>query len=505
MSNLVLDRPGVLAEKAKKRADIRFRKALRQLSGKFQQVRVNHSYYANDNDSLIPERWANESVAILVENMVMGGLVHRDFEPSVSQFGDIVNTRKPADFVGERKTDDDEVTTQDASAPNIPVPLNQWVHVSFIIKDGERSKAFKDLVDFYLRPAIIANASFIDKCVAGQVYQFRSNIAGNLGLISSNTIQQSIVDTRKKLNQLKCPEEGRRLVITPTTEAAALMTGLFVSAEQVGDDGTALREASLGKKFGFSTFHTQNMSDVAYLDVTNTTINDAAVVLGTTTFTATASHGIVVGSFLKVAGDGQPQLVTAVSTNAITISPGFNRTVPANGAAIVNYLPGTVNQSVATAGYAAGYAKGIICDAFSTTNANKPQVGQLVQFGTSSTVSATAAQYSIVRVTNGASDACTIYLDRPLAAAVVDDAIISVGPSGQYNFAFVRNAVALVNRPLAPAMSGTGALSASAVMDNLSLRVTITYDGKAQGHRVTVDGLFGFAKLDNSLGCVMLG
>ena len=36
--------------------------------------------YDNDNDAFIPEMWANESLVILEESMVMCNLVHRDFE-----------------------------------------------------------------------------------------------------------------------------------------------------------------------------------------------------------------------------------------------------------------------------------------------------------------------------------------------------------------------------------------------------------------------------------------
>ncbi len=45
--------------------------------------------YANDIDALIPELWANESLAILEENMVAANLIHRDFEPVFAKYGDI--------------------------------------------------------------------------------------------------------------------------------------------------------------------------------------------------------------------------------------------------------------------------------------------------------------------------------------------------------------------------------------------------------------------------------
>lgn len=61
----------------------------------------SYTFYSNSNsiDPLIPELWAQESIAILEENMVAPLLVHRDFEPVVASFGDTVHTRKPR-FLG---------------------------------------------------------------------------------------------------------------------------------------------------------------------------------------------------------------------------------------------------------------------------------------------------------------------------------------------------------------------------------------------------------------------
>ena len=61
--------------------------------------------FDNSVDAYIPELWAQESLMILEANMVMAGLVHRDFENEIAEFGDIVNTRRPQKFEAKRKTD----------------------------------------------------------------------------------------------------------------------------------------------------------------------------------------------------------------------------------------------------------------------------------------------------------------------------------------------------------------------------------------------------------------
>ena len=123
--------------------------------------------FANDNDAMIPEIWAQEALMILEANMVAANLVYRDFENEVASFGDTVNAHRPGSFVANRKVDGDAVTNQDASTTNVPVKLDQHLHVSFMIYDGEESKSFKDLVELYLKPALIAQSQGLDQVVLG--------------------------------------------------------------------------------------------------------------------------------------------------------------------------------------------------------------------------------------------------------------------------------------------------------------------------------------------------
>lgn len=465
-----------------------------------------HRYYANNNDPLIPEWWAAESVQILIESMVLGSLVHRDFEMEFARGGDVVHTRKPAALRSIRKTDSDNITIQDVASTDILVPLDQWFHTSFIIKDGEQTKSFKNLVDFYLRPAIVAHASALDRVLSGQAYRFLGNIAGNLGLGSSSTIRGYMVDARTKMNINKAPLEGRNLVVTPYTEGHMLNTDLFVSAEKVGDNGTALRNASIGRKLGFDVFMAQNQPNVAYMDKGTTALNDAGMVAGDTVVTLAAGHNVVAGTYLIIAGDNQPQLVLSVSTNDATISPGLTRTatlgMPASNAVVTRFMPGLVKG----AGFLAGWSKEVTVDAFDATNG--PQVGQMIRFGadnTAATIASTVATYSIIEVTAVGGGEYNLLLDRPLEVALTDNGLAAVGPSGDYNFAFTRNALALVNRPLVEPPPGHGVRTAVAQFGNVAFRVTMGYDIEKQGIIVTVDSLSGVAVLDTALGCVMLG
>ena len=453
----------------------------------------------NNNDVFIPELWANESIAILVENMVAGNLVYRDFENVLQKYGDVVNVPKPHALTAKRKMLTDNVVIQDVVADDVRVPLDQHIHTSFLIRDGEESKSFKSLIDEYLRPAIIGQASFIDKVVLGQYIQFMANSYGTLGGLTSANAKAAILGTRQVMNINKCPANGRNLVLNPLSETVCLSLDIFTAANQVGDDGTALREASLGRKLGFDFFMDQNMAMVGIGGATTATgaINNAAgYVAGTTVLTVSGFTGIVAtGSTVQIAGDTGLHTVTAHTetlgaTTQITISPPLNNNV-ANAAAVNTSTSATGGTVSNASGYAIGYAKEITLAGLT----KPPQVGQSISFA------AQTNKYVIVNV-NGLVG---VTLDRPLDLALNNADAVVLGPPGNYNFAFHRNAIALVVRPLAMPRQGAGALSAVANWNNLSMRVVITYDGNAQGHLVTVDMLAGIAILDVALGAVMLG
>lgn len=451
---------------------------------------------ANSIDAYIPQLWAMESLMILEDNIVAANLVHRDFENMLQSFGDTVNTRQPATFTAKRKGVDDNVTDQNATATNVAVKLDQHVHVSFVIKDGEMSKSFKNLVEEFLRPAIIAQAKMLDQIVLGQYGAFLHNqVPGALTMTSTNA-KARILAARGLMNVNKVPESGRNFIWTPNSETQALNTDLFIGADSQADGGLAMREAVLGRKLGFTHYMSQlaGAPTVSACDLTTGAINNASgynigdtslVVDGFTGDVVPANSFIVIdGGVYRVASSS----LTTGNTTGIVLQSGLKAAV-ADNAVIKAVGPGAVNL---VAGYAQYYSGAIAFDAVTNT----PVVGQNVSFGTT----AGSAVYTIVEMPTSS----TMVLDRPLEAAVADNAILNLGAYGDFNFAFHRNAIALVVRPLA--LPPTNMASSAVVNNNgLSMRVTMTYDGLAQGTRITLDMLCGVKVLNTSLGCVIMG
>lgn len=452
----------------------------------------------NDFTPFVPQWWANETLAILEENMVALGLVHRDFEPMFQQHGDIVNTRRPSEFKGLRKTKTDNITIQDATAENVQVKLDQHIHVSFQVNDLDQSYSMKDLIATYIAPAGLALARAADRVVLGQYPRFLPNAVGQLqgGSTTGAYMLRNLANLKVKMDQNKAYEEGRNLIFSPLTEGLFLGSG---ESHKVNESGNASERTRgiIGRIMNFRTYGAQNMADIVLnpTGVTKTVVVKGAVVAGSTTIVTdgwAAGTDVAVGDWILV--NGWPTRVTNVAGSFVDATTEMTLTVSyalpqgaSNDALVVAYKPVLANL---VAGYAAGWNKEIEFDG--TGTGYEPQIGQAVQIG------------SAVYVVIDKPSATSLLLDRSLEAAIVNNDPIQPLPHGSFSFAFHRNALTAAIRPLAPVPSGTGARSATVNYNNLTVRATMGYDMLSQNMIVTLDFLMGIQVLDSDLGALLL-
>lgn len=462
----------------------------------------------NDNDAFIPEIWANEGLAILEESMVAAKLVNRDFENEIAKFGDVVNTRRPGTFKIKRKVDGVSLSQQDAIASNVRVPLDQWIYNSFVIRDGEGSKSFQELVDIYLRPAMQAIARGVDRAVLGRIHEFLAtptSRVGRLGKLDANNSKDYVLEARQILNVNKAYPENRNLLLAPSSETALLKNELFIKADSRGDGGVALESARLGHILGFNTYMAQNVNSLSTgADIDATLTVDNALAAGVTPGaqdTSGMTGAVTTGEFLTVDGNDQPTFITAHhesggNTDTVTLNEANKYATLAN-ATTVRYKKCAVNHPTSGT-YAAGWSQEVNVDGY--TSGKAPQVGQLIAFG----VSTSRRVYTVIESTDNGSTA-DLLLDRPLEVAVANDAAAFPGPYGSFNWAFHKDALALVTRPLAPPPANRGVDSANAQYNDVSMRVSMQYDIQSQGTVVALDILAGVAVLDHNLCVVVQG
>jgi len=439
----------------------------------------------------------------------MANLVHRDFSPAVASYGDVVNTRRPSEFSIRRKAQSDSVDNQDAQSTNVQVPLNQHVYVSFTVKDEEASMSFKELVEYYMQPASMEMGRAVDRVLLGQVHEFLDERAGKLATMSSSNAKEYVLDGREVMNTNKAYPTGRNLVISPQAETEMLKTELFIAAEKRGDMGTALEEARLGRILGYDVYMDQNVPYVALSGADINTLNHAggASAGDTGNKACTSTDEVTNGEFVWFTGEGQPHVISAHtgsgSTTGVTLVDAYDYDVSANAVgyafnACAVDLSGHTSANSSITAYGAGYDKKIRLD--NCTANKKPVQGQLLAFGTGNSRNT----YTIIQVESVNTTCCYVWLDRPLDAAISNDDDAFPGPHGSMCMGFHRDALALVNRPLALPNQSFGVQSGVGSYNNLSMRVAMQYDISSQGTVVTLDMLMGVKVLDSNLGVLLL-
>jgi len=457
-------------------------------------LNVEAATFDNDVAALEAEVWAQEALMVLNEEIVMPNRVYRDFDEEPGFVGKTVNASRPQKHTMRRKGVNDDVTVDDIGEDSVPVVLNQYLYNSFRIRDGEEATTMANLVNRHLVPAVRSIAQGMDEILLAQRYRFLSNREGQL---DTTPTAATILQLGSTMDGLLIPDD--RTIIHSSQMAANMLGSIedFRHADKRGDGGQALRNAEIGTILGFNHIKSKNNRTILRTGTSGSTTvvgavnNSGGHAAGATTITVDGfSAAIAAGSWCTI--DGYPQLITGTVGGAtptqLTVSPGLDAAV-ANDAVVRVYTPGAINYSD---GYASGYVKELAIDGFSVA----PQVGQMITHGATSS----ADVYGALKTPTTTS----LLLDRPLDTAASNNDVIGVGPAGNYSFAFHRDALALVSRPL-PKPQSNLANSAVANEDDLSIRVTITYDGVKQGHLVTVDMLCGVAVLNSSLGAVLLG
>ena len=209
---------------------------------------------ANDLSNYTVEIMANEGLLILEENMVMGNLVHRDWAEEVKKKGSTIDINRPGTFTAADKVDGN-VVPQDLDSDQVQIVMNQEKDVTFAVTDVEHTQAFKNMIDEYMRPGMIAIADNIDSALTALYV----NLTTEINVTSPSSVAHSdITAVNKAMNAAKVPKTQRRFVVGTEAEDDLLNIDNYLTVDKTG--GTqALQDAALGRKVGFDFYMDQNI------------------------------------------------------------------------------------------------------------------------------------------------------------------------------------------------------------------------------------------------------
>ncbi len=288
------------------------------------------------NTFLTPSIIAKEAMMQLYANCVMAGLVHRDYSSEfVAGIGDTVTIRKPATFEAKEFDRTSGIEIQDAVEGSDTIKLDKLLDVSFEVTTEQLTMDIASFSAQLLQPAMQSFAQKIDLYLLG-LYKDIPYTSGTAGTPPADI--SDITDARQILSDNLVPLQNRRLVIDPTAENGFLQIPTFHEAGKVGDSGTALREASLGRKFGFDIYTDQNVltHTAGTLSAGSGKPKAAAASKGDTTLTISATSltgTLVLGDILTVGGNSYVVTESAnAASNAVTakIAPAVIADIAAN-------------------------------------------------------------------------------------------------------------------------------------------------------------------------------
>jgi hypothetical protein len=182
---------------------------------------------------------AADALPALVGNLVMGNLVCRDYEPTLAQAGDTVRMPSPE---------------------NTRIVLSTHCEATFQVPDITKVLAVPDLLQIYMRPAVVAIADRIESDLLGLYAGFTANIpVGAAGV----PITEATVDAAETaLFGARLPaREPKYLVVDAGTYSNLRRMPRFSEFQTAGKAGLrSLADGTIGKIKDFFVFRSQFVS-----------------------------------------------------------------------------------------------------------------------------------------------------------------------------------------------------------------------------------------------------
>lgn len=283
------------------------------------------------NTLLTPSIIAREALATLYAQTTMLPQVYRDYSNEFASRGDTVTVRKPATFVANEFSS--TISVQDATESSVAVQMNKHLDVSFAVTTKDLSLNIVDFNAQFLMPAMQALALKVDSLLLG-LYKDVYNTVG-----TANSTPDGIDDITgvgRVLDVNNVPMAPRTLVVDPLAKDKFLQIASFFEADKVGDDGTALRQASLGRKFGLDVLASNNIVDHSNGTIAagGTLAIDGAAAAGATSviWDGTVTGEVKAGTVFTVADVPGSYVVTADATAAASeVTVSFSPPAPTGG------------------------------------------------------------------------------------------------------------------------------------------------------------------------------
>ena len=204
----------------------------------------------------IPVVVANATLEYLKNNTMIARLVRRDYDNEVAEYGDTVRINKLTGLTVQTKAAGTDYALDQINDAKVEVTLDQHKYIAFLIEDPAKFLAKPDYQQDLMNEGIAKMAEDIDGALLALYTDVTTNSVGSAG---TDMDSDDIVDARKKLTDSKAPQGNRYIVLSAKDAAALLKLEKFTSSNWNAENGAALVEANLGRRYGFDLFECQGV------------------------------------------------------------------------------------------------------------------------------------------------------------------------------------------------------------------------------------------------------
>ena len=303
---------------------------------------------ANDLTAVTPKLLAQGLLA-LRQNCLAAQLVNRQYEAMAGMKGSSIDVPIPSAIAAQDVAPGaTPPATADVTPTSVSITLDQWKEAPFYMTDKDLLQAQAGTIPMQASEAIKSLAAAVNQ----YIYGFYKKVYGFAGTAGTTPFASSVVeymDSRTILNKQLAPLGDRRVVLDPAAEGNALKLGVFLQADQRGDQ-QGIIEGRIGRKLGADWYMDQLIPThtSTALSAGAATVNGAHAVnagstdggrTGTVSIAkATNPSNLVAGDILTFAGDTQTYTVLAnvtlaVGNTTVSISPAL-QTAKSGGEAV---------------------------------------------------------------------------------------------------------------------------------------------------------------------------
>ena len=198
--------------------------------------------------NFVAKIWSARLLANLDNQLSALGLVNRDYEGEISQFGDTVYINQLGNISIKNYTGADIDAPEDLTSVQQTLAIDKAQYFNFQVKDIDAAQANVELVDKAMQRASYQLADAIDK----DIYKAMAEGAGvKIGSASSpialdkENIYDQIVDIAVAMNEKNVPKGNRKLVLPPFAIGMLAKDPRFTKQEAVLASGVVGRVAGM--------------------------------------------------------------------------------------------------------------------------------------------------------------------------------------------------------------------------------------------------------------------